>query len=355
MPAISIDTFFACSLMVLLVLSAMAGASKLLYPHITNTIGENMGERYRETSKYILLNDGTPSNWGQNNQTIPEIFGLAKKNSNNPYELDIDKVSRLNSENVYAFSYAQMFTALKFSDVSLRIKMETFFDVAINLTAVFEASNETTYQFEILSRKYGVSVQTELRCYVIAESYFESYYVFASNGRSNLNITIPNDVDGPALLAVLARSTDDTQIVSFESYSLAHNSTEPQPGGAFLRLSPLNYSLTASFVYPETMLSNAYALTFDYSLTLTQTSISNDSATYDVANFLDFSPTLLIVTGWNSTNFFTEWTAYPQIPLETGADFADSMTLSDVYAYSYIVTINSVLYKCTIWLGGPRN
>jgi len=38
MPAISVDTFFACSLMVLLVLSAMASTSKLLYPHINNTV-----------------------------------------------------------------------------------------------------------------------------------------------------------------------------------------------------------------------------------------------------------------------------------------------------------------------------
>ena len=55
MPAISVDTFFACSLMVLLVLSAMAGASKLLYPQINSAVDENIAERYREISKYLLL------------------------------------------------------------------------------------------------------------------------------------------------------------------------------------------------------------------------------------------------------------------------------------------------------------
>jgi len=112
MPAISIDTFFACSLMVLLVLSAMAGTSKLLYPQLNNAGNENIAKRYREISRYILLSAGTPSNWGENSQSIPETFGLAEADSDNPYELDVDKVSRLNTENRFALSYAQMFTTL---------------------------------------------------------------------------------------------------------------------------------------------------------------------------------------------------------------------------------------------------
>jgi hypothetical protein len=60
----------------------------------------------------------------------------------------------------------------------------------------------------------------------------------------------------------------------------------------------------------------------------------------------------MVITGLNSTNFFTEWVAYPQIPLEIGADFTESMSLSNVFAYRYIVTVNSALYECMIWLGG---
>jgi hypothetical protein len=354
MPAISVDTFFACSLMVLLVLSAMAGASKLLYPYLSNTIDENIAERYREISRYLLLNGGAPSAWGQNGQTIPETFGLAETGSKEPYELDIDKVSRLNSENFYALSYAQMFTALKISDTSFRIEIKPIFEVTTNLTATFQETNETIYQFDIMTEKHGVPVQTELKCYAVAENHLESYNAYASNGRCYLNITIPNNVTGPALLAVFARSMYVSNVESFNVCTFMHESAEPSSKGTFLKLSPLNYTLTASFLYPEIVLSNAYALSFNYNATMPQTANSNESTTYDIPHFLDASPTLIIVAGWNSTSFFTEWTAYPQVPLQIGANFDGSVSLSNVFAYSYVITIISALYECTVWLGGPR-
>jgi len=353
MPAISVDTFFACSLMVLLVLSAMAATSKLLYPYINNVIDSSLAERYREVSKYLLLNGGTPSNWGQNCRANPATFGLADADSDNPYALDIDKVSRLNSENLYAMSYAQIFTALKMSDVSFRIEIKPIFDVTINLTATFQLANETSYQFEILTQKNGIPIQVELKCYAIAEDFLETSYAYASNGESNFNITIPNDVGGPVLLVAFAKATYDPRIVSFGVYAFGHDSTSPKPKNTFLRLSPLNHSLTTSFVYSGINLSKVYALTVDYYSILEQTASSNQSATYNIPHFLDSSPTLLVATGWNSTVFFTEWTTYPQIPLQIGANFGTS-TLSNVFAYTYVSSINSALYECTVWLGGPK-
>ena len=354
MPTISVDTFFACSLMVLLVLSAMACASRLLYPHINNAVDTNIAERYESVSKYLLLNDGTPSNWGQNYQVVPENFGLAKADSDDPYELDIDKVSRLNNENLYAVSYPQIFTAFGMSDVSFRIEVEPIFEVALNLTAASEGTNETSYKFEILTEKQGVPVQAELKFYVVAENYLETSPACISSGRTYVNATISSDVNGPALLVVFARSISNAKIVSYSAYPFAHNSTEPKPKGTFSKLSPLNYKLNASLIYPETNLSDAYALSFNYSSILTQTENNSQSATYNIPHFLDPSPTLIVVTGWNSTSFFTEWTAYPQTPLQTGTNFASSATLSNVLTYTYLVEIDSALYKCTIWLGGPR-
>jgi len=354
MPAISVDTFFACSLMVMLVLAAMAGVSKLLYPYATGAIDENVSERYREISKYLLLSSGTPSNWGQNGQTIPENFGLAKAGTNGPYELDIDKVSRLNNESSYALSYAQIFTSLKMPDVSLRIEIKPIFEIILNLTATFEEANQTIYQFEISTEKHGASVQAELKYYVVAENYLESYCAYASGAKTYLNTTIPNNVVGPALFIVLARSVYSSKIVSFNAYTFAHNSSEPKPKGTFLRLSPLNHSLTVSFISPGIVLSDAYALGFDYNSTLAQTTSDNQSATYSIPHFLDPSPTLVVVIGWNSTSFFAEWVAYPMIPLEIGANFAGSNTLSNVFAYTYVTTMSFATYECTVWLGGPR-
>lgn len=354
MPAISVDTFFACSLMVLIVLSAMAISSKLLYPHIYHAIDLNIDKRYQAISEYVIVNEGKPSSWGQNNQEIPEIFGLAKADSNIPYELDIDKVSRLNNENLYAVTYAQIFTALDIPDVSIGIEVQPIFEVTINLTSTSQRLNETSYEFEILTEKHGAPVQSELKSYVIAANYMKPNPVSASDGVAYINITLPNDTHGPAILVILGRSAINHRITSFNTHPFAHNSTSPKPKGTFLNLSPCNYTLNTSLIHPDTNLSDAYALSFNYSSTLTQTANENQSVTYNIPHFLDLSPTLLIITGLNATSFFSEWTAYPQIPIQTGANFGSSTSLSNVLVYTYLVTIESIIYECKIQLGGPR-
>ncbi len=354
MPAISIDTFFACSLMVLLVLSAMAATTKLLYPSINEALDAETAKRYREIAEYLLLNHGEPSDWGQNWKAVPKTFGLAEADAKDPYELDIDKVSRLNGENLYALSYAQIFTSLGIPDVSLRLEIKPIFDMSINLAEVFEGPDGITYEFEVLTERSGGVLPVKLKYYVIAENFLEASDVYSSYGEISFNVTIPKNASGPALLVVFAKSSSNTKIVSFNVYAFAHNSPEPEAKGNFLKLSPLNYSLTALLNSPETTLSTAYALTFNYSARLTQTSNANQSATFTIPKLLDSSPAVLVVTGWNSTKFFTEWTAYPQIPLQVGASLADSPSLSNVFAYTYLVTIGSSFYKCTVWLGGPR-
>jgi hypothetical protein len=354
MPAISIDTFFACSLMVLLVLSAMAATTKIIYPYINGTFDVEAAKRFREIAEYVLLNPGEPSNWGQDGQTVPEAFGLAEAYAENPYTLDVDKVSRLNSENLYALSYAQIFTSLKISDTSFRLEIKPAFDIHVNLTGIFGGADQTTYEFKVLTGKSGADTSAMLKYYVVAENFLEKSNLHYSDGETHFNITMPNVVNGPALLVVFAKSSYNSKIVSFNVYSFAHNSPEPAQKGTFLRLSPLNYNLTASLNHPETVLSKAYALTFNYSSVLTQTANGNQSATFSIPKLLDSSPTVLVVTGWNSTEFFAEWTAYPQIPLQIGASLTDSPNLSNVFAYTYLVTIGSAVYPCTVWLGGPR-
>ncbi|MGB9713851.1 MAG: hypothetical protein ACPLZC_02590 [Candidatus Bathyarchaeales archaeon] len=353
MPATSVDTFFACSLMVLLVLSAMAGASKILYPQISNSVDEFAYERYMEISKHLLLNSGEPADWGQDSQVVPEKFGLAEADAE-AYTLDIDKVSRLNSENRFSLSYAQMFASLKISDVSFRIEIEPIFEVSINLTATFHAENDIIYQFGVSTEKHGVPVDAELKFYVVAENHFEANQAYTSNGMAAFNVTIPEDVGGPALLVVFAKAVYNARMVSFSAYAFEHNLGKPQPVGTFLRLSPLNHTLEAFFGYQETTLTEAYALTFNYSSTLAK--IANDSqlAMYRIPCLQDSSPILLVVTGRNSTSFFAEWVSYPQVPLQTGANFENSTTISNIFTYSYIVTINNAFYQCKLWLGGPK-
>jgi hypothetical protein len=354
MPAVSVDTFFACSLMVMLVLSAMAITTKLVFPSMSATSNQNLAERYRETSKYLLLSTGKPSNWGQNSQTTPETFGLARSNTDSEYDLDRDKVSRLNTENAYAISYPDMFTSLEMPDLSFRIKIEPLFEVSTKLAGIFLSGDDTIYEFEISTNKQGAPISAQLKIYVVAGEYLNSMSVLVTNGRISQNITLPNSVGGPALLIVLARSLYNDQIVSFDAFAFAHNSSQPNTEGTLLRLSPLNYNLNVSLLDSRAVLADAYALTFSYNSTLLLTSNTTMSATYAIPHFLDASTTVLVVTGSNSTTFFTEWTTYPQVPAENGADLANSNTLSSIFSFTYLVTIDSAIYECTIWIGGPK-
>ena len=340
--------------MVLLVLSAMAATAGLLYPHISGSFGIEASKRYGEIAKHILLSVGKPADWGKNSQTVPEEFGLAEDKAAVPYTLDVDKVSRLNGENIYALTYAQIYTSLKILDVSFRIEIKPVFETSINLIATYEDESETTYEFEAATVRSGANVPAELRLYVIAENFLQNLGVHSSDGEICFNVTIPKSVNGPALLVVLTKSKFNGKIVSFAVYAFAHNHQNPKPKGSFLRLSPLNYTLTVIPNNPDITLSEVYALTFNYHQTLEQKTSQNGPATFDIPKFLDASPTVLVATGWNSTQFFIEWTVYPQLPVGMGISPTESMNLSDFYAYSYLVTVNSAVYKCTIWLGGPK-
>ncbi|MGB9675905.1 MAG: hypothetical protein ACPL0C_01795 [Candidatus Bathyarchaeales archaeon] len=355
MPTASIDTFIACSLMVLLVLTAMANTSKLLYPYVNDHGVAGIAEKYREISEYILLNAGNPANWGANAETIPENFGLAKNDLDVAFDLDVDKVSRLNGENVYALSYAQAFSALGMPEVSFKLEIKPIFDIAVNLTAAYPSADEITYQFRIITEKNGAPIAAELNYYVIAKDYVAAGSTTAENGETQLNITISNSIEGPALLVTFARTRSNAKIVSFEAYPFAHNSQEPQSKGTFLSLSPLNHSLSVAFLNQEISVLEAYAFTPNYYAVLKLTSNGNNSVAYAVPQFVSASPTILVVSGLNATAFFIEWTAYPQLPIQFGADLQNRDTLSDVCAYTYIVAINSALYSCTVWLGGSKN
>jgi hypothetical protein len=354
MPAASIDTFFACALMVLLTLSAMTSTTNLLSPSLNSTIDLNAAERYREISKHILLSMGKPSDWGQDGQTIPTALGLAKTDSTDPYDLDIDKVSRLNSRNMFSISYAQLFSALGMPDVSFRIEIKPVFEVAVNLTATYVELNQTVYQFEITTKNHGKPIAAYLRCYTIANDYDGTPISYSTVGKENLNITLSNTVVGSAMLVVLAKSTYCDKFASFNTCVFAHNSVEPSPDGTYLTLSPLNRTLTASFAHPGIKLEKVYAFTLYRSSVLDQVTSNNQSAVYSIPRFLDASPLLIVATGNDSAGFFAEKATYPQIPALAGADLANS-TLSNVFAYTYLITIDTVLYECTIWLGGPRN
>ncbi|MDH7563906.1 MAG: hypothetical protein QHH24_03355 [Candidatus Bathyarchaeota archaeon] len=349
MPATSIDTFFACSLMVLLTVVAMASTTKVIYSYIGNRQEKSEVERFYALSKRLLLDCGTPADWGKYGEEIPERFGLAESGAETTYVLDIDKVSRLSDRNHFRVTYAQAYSALGMPDLSFKMEIKPVFDVTVNLTAKYEGINETTYTFRILTERDGAPVSAELKCYVVSEKHVQQREANASSGQIHVNMSIPNSDAGPALFAVLTRSPYDLRIASFNTYSFQHGSATPKPGGTYAKLSPLNHSLTVSLNHPLTNVSQVYALTFNCISTLARTEVSNQSAVYRIPSFTEPSPIMLVAAGYNFTDFFTEWMAYPQVPVQFGVSPAGR---SNTVTCHYIVEINSVIYKCTIWIGG---
>ncbi|MEM2102388.1 MAG: hypothetical protein QXM22_02605 [Candidatus Bathyarchaeia archaeon] len=350
MPTTTIDTFFACSLLVILVVAVMAGMPKILYPFLDGLAHKNDIERFQQLAQYILLNPGTPSDWGSNKNVVLTDFGLASNSALQPYVLDVDKVTRLNSQNIYAVNYAQLLDALRISNIALRIQIDPVFNTSITLVTSVNNGNSTSYFFEITTQNSGLGVVSNLMCYVVVGNYLDGTSSFTnSNGKANVTVTLPNNLDGNALLVVLAKAQVNPSIVSFGTYAFSHNSSPPKPNGTFIKLSPLDYRLNATFNYPNLQILGKYAISYGYWSNLTQLTNTTQSAQYAVPRFLDKSPTILVLTGLNGTEPFAEWVAYPQIPLRIGVNFdASNFRGSNVASFTYLVTIGGALYRLQI-------
>jgi hypothetical protein len=142
---------------------------------------------------------------------------------------------------------------------------------------------------------------------------------------------------------VFARAAFDERVTAYEAYSFAHLAQEPSPNHTFLGISPLNYTLSVEETSPNVTIEHGYAFSYDYQSNLTAASAD----TYAIPEFMDKSPTVLVVSGLNDTTPFVEWTAYPNIPLDFGSDFENS----EQNVFVYTVIIKGALYKLTLSFG----
>jgi len=349
MPTSSLDTLLSCSIMILLVLSAMLLLSRNVNAGMTDSSYED--ERCRRLAESLLLSSGGPSDWGRMSGVVPSSFGLASEGLPYTYQLDIDKVSRLNSGNSFSITYLQLLESWGVQGVGARIEMSALFDLALNLSSVLGGENETTYYFDVLTERSGLPVSAQLSCYVVAKNYLHAFNSStASTGNGSLTVSIPNSANGTALLVAFAMA--EPRMVAFDVYSFGHNSPVPEPQGTFLRLSPLNYTLYASFLYDGEDISEARVFTCGHRLNLTRIREGPPTSEYRIPSLLEPSPMILVATGLNGSSFFGEWTSYPQVPLEMGADLGRSDVGLRVTSLSYVVTVNSVLYRFNVKFGG---
>ncbi len=347
MPTISIDTFFACSLMVAVVMAAAALSTQILTANMTDTKDLNEDDYLRALSEYIVFNTGTPANWGSSNSVLPVVFGLAKSGSLVPNELDIDKICRLNYQNAFSLTYSNILDSVKLTDVGLGFSMSQIMDISTILYSKTTLEDSTTYTFRIYVNQDGAPVTASLHCYIVASNFLSDIYNNTStDGVSYVDIEIPNASNGTASLVVFARALHDARMTAYEVYSFNHLSAEPTPSNAFLNLNPLNYTLWLSSNSSSVIIERAYAFSYKYQFNLAPLS----NSTYEIPAIVEKSPIILVITGSNDSSSFVNWTAYPQIPLDAGANFTDS----ECHAFSYVVSVNGNLYKLTVRLAGAN-
>jgi hypothetical protein len=339
-PTASIDFTLASIATLMVVMGAIFGLDMAAEPYITGETPDS--ERYYQIGRYMLLSRGDPESWGQGG--TPSSLGFAS--SSEPYELDTDKVTRLNPSSAYSVNYSSLWQALGVDDISFHIEVKPLFEATLSLASSQAEGGETIYNFTLSTASGGYPVQCDVSYYlVLGNSTYSSSGSTDSSGMGAVDFTLPGSTNGTALLIGIAESEES--IISHDVLPFAHNSEAANAPGAFASLSPLNYTLNVEYVTNATAW-RAAILSRDYAFNLT-----SGGSGYAVPRLLGGGPLVLVLTGVNGSECWAEWVAYPQVPLAVGADMSDDYLVSDVVRVSYVVEVSGGLYRFEVLFRSP--
>ena len=344
MPTSSFDTYFACTILLAAALISTGFLCSTMQTSMNSTQGTNKASYLKSIADHIITSPGSLTNWGSSG-CVPTDFGLAASPSTIPYELDVDKISMLNSQNSCSLSYFTLEGAAKLN-VALGITVSQLMSITIEQLSNTTIDDVTSFTFTVLSCINSEPVSATVNSYVVANNYLnESSSSTSAVGVGYLTVTIPiMDADN-AMLIVFARASFDDRITSYAIYNFASSTQEAAPSNDVLILSPLNYMLSAATNSSELTIQNAYIFSYSYQQNLTCTP---DQMQWTIPNLVDKSPFILVVNGFNGGSYFQEWVSYPQIPFHAGSSFSGS----EQNVFSYTVTIKNTLYNVDISLGG---
>jgi hypothetical protein len=326
--------------MAVLIATAFLGVT--LQARIAGTDDANKDSYLKALADHIVTYPGSPTSWGTQS-AVPVDFGLAKYPSTGVYQLDIDKVSRLNRLNTNAISYFDLLNSEKLNNMSLGISVAQVMTLTVEQLSTHNAGGVTYAELSVAAGINTKPVCAELHCYIVADGYF--YNASASipqSGIYTLTVHVPTDLVENAYIVAFARSSFDERITSYAVYNFATGQQESQPASTGLSLSPQNYRLSFQQT-PEVSVQNVYALTYTYINNVTVFQGSN----YAIPKTVDTSPIVLFACGRNGAQYIEEWTSYPQVPLTAGSTFPNS----ERNVFSYLATVEGVLYRIEISLG----
>jgi hypothetical protein len=344
LPSTSIDTFFACTIILAAALIATAFLCSTMQTSIGSTQDINKDSYLQAIANQIITNPGAPSNWGTSN-SIPSEFGLAAASSTTPYELDIDKVTRLNSLNNYSLSYFGMESAAKLNSIALGVTVSQVMSINIEQTSNSRNGNDSSFSFAVLTSIDSEPASASLNCYVAANNYLTNVTGSTSGiGVGSVTVQIPSAAASNAMLIVFARASFDDRITSYAIYNFQNSSQESAPSNNILTLTPLNYKLSYTTNSTDLTIQNGYVFSYEHQQNLTPI---QGTTQYQISTIIDKSPFVIVLCGFSNSAYFHEWVSYPQVPLKAGSSFEDSAQ----NVFNYMVTIKGVLYKVDVSFG----
>jgi hypothetical protein len=341
MPSSSFDTFFACTIIVMAVLIATAFLGITLQARISSTEDVNKDSYLKSVADGIMTHPGTPVQWGVF-QMPPSVLGLAASGSTGSYELDIDKISRLSSQNLHGINYIDLLSAAQLSSVSLGISVNQALDLVIKTSNTYTMESETYAALDVSTHLNSKACSATVHAYVVAEGYFDNSTVSISDsGSASLTVHVPTVLADDAFVVVFARADCDERLTSYAIYSLSEETQQTLPSSNVLALSPQDHTLDFNNSAGVT-LQNVYVLTYSYVSNVT----SFETSSCNIPQLIDHSPYVLVACGDNGA-YVQEWTSYPQVPLSTGSSFSNQ----ERHVFTYLATVEGVLYRVEISLG----
>jgi len=333
--------FFACTVLVAAALIGTAFLSSTMQARIESTQDINKGTYLKAIADHLITNTGLPVDWGTNSG-VPVNFGLAKSNSSAPYDLDIDKISRLSSFCNTSLSTFDLATSSKLTKIALSISISQIMTLNIEQTSNYTSGNEIYVTLKVSTIIDSKPAIASLHCYVIANGYYEMINgSSSSSGVGSITVQVPLASVDNALLLVFAQSTFDDRVTSYGVYNFAHSIQVTVPSQSLQ--SPKDYTLHFS-TNSSVVNQNGYAFSYSAEQAL---EYARGKAQCQVPRLVDSSPLVIVMCGLEDGLLIEEWTAYPQVPLKAGVNFAGQ----EQNVFSYIVTVNGVLYRLDLSLG----
>ncbi len=238
-----------------------------------------------------------------------------------------------------------MLNATQINNIAVGVSVSQLMTVKISQLSNSTIGSDIIFIFQLLTSIDSKPTSTTINGYIMANN-----YVTVTNGSSSImglgtvTLQIPSVKVDSALLTVFARASFDDRVTSYGVYNFANSIQEAAANESTLMLNPINHTL--DITTNNQVLANCSVHLFSYSNNQNLSSTQTPDE-YLIPNLIDKSPSVLVVGGFNESVYVQIWTTYPQVPMKAGADFENQ----EQNIFSYIITINGVLYRLDLSLG----